>query len=353
MGKLPRARSTGRSHFADYPYGRGRGAGEPSSSRRAVALAPRARRGSSTNLAPGGVYINLFCVRGGPPSAGGSRARRLKRLDFVHSCGADLASLAAAAYRSGRAFAPAALVPPLAAVERRVAATAAPLLAGAAARVDALLAAADARVDGVCAAIGLPAPAAAGALAPLAPSPRKASAVDASLAQVAAALAALRAVAGAPAHARAAADALTHLLAAAFAPGADPAAAAARVQHALGDLLDAVPAARRVAAAPGVAAVAGRYRSAHAALVGSPSYERALAAAAAALGRLQATGVGRVLLAPVTAGPAARLATAPAVVAIADHLRPVASPEGGRGSPRCLPAPSAARAAAVLTCAQC
>ena len=178
---------------------------------------------------------------------------------------------------------------------------------------------------------------------PRSPSPPPPAGVaDATLAQVAAAIAAIKAVAAAPSHVRAAADAVAHLLAAAFAPDATDAA----VRAALADVCAAVPAARRLAAAPSVAYVAGTYRHAHAALVASPSYERAVSLAAASLGRLSASGVGRALLAP--GAPAARLAAAPAIAALADHLKPVATTTRGDriaggegdsdGSPRCVPA---------------
>ena len=205
-------------------------------------------------------------------STAGRRAASLKRLDFVASCGADLAAMAAAAYRAGRALWPALLASPLAFVEGKVASAAAPLLAGAAYRAERLLELADAQVDGVVSLLPGPLLKAVGALPGYHPPPRPAlpglgghldlsamflpppgaassaggapgggggaltttspaaphlrlAAVPAAaramyLDQVRGAAEAIKAVSGAPASARAAADAVVDLLAAAFAaPG--------------------------------------------------------------------------------------------------------------------------------------
>ena len=81
MGKLPR-RTAGRPHFSDYPYGRGGAPGGSGAAARA-ALA-RVRRGSSSNLAGGSVYIGecvgvgvcAWVARWWESAGGGTRAEK-------------------------------------------------------------------------------------------------------------------------------------------------------------------------------------------------------------------------------------------------------------------------------------
>ena len=364
----------------------------------------------------------------GPPFTSARRAASLKRLDFVASCGADLAAMAAAAYRAGRSLWPALLASPLAFVEGKVASAAAPLLAGAAYRAERLLELADAQVDGVVSLLPAPLlkavgsgggfgaapphpprpalPAPGGALDFSAmfgvPGPQEqASAPSASAAphlrlaalpaaaralylhQVRSAAEAVRAVSGAPASARAAADAVVDLLAAAFAApgnggagsggeddGASTASAEeadaslARVADAFAALL-ATPAVAALLAGPAGGLLAGpparfardKYLEAHGALVGSASYERALAAAAAVLGRVQGSAAYRAAaarLSPLAEPYLGRVVRTPAARAVVQHLRPTAGGGGGGGAAgAACPATAAARAGTPPAAAAC